>query len=225
LTTIDFFDRVYKAHARYWHHANRDSTDARDFPEPWRRMLRRLADRPPGRALDLGAGEGADVIRLARLGYQVDAVEGSAVAADKIRAFAREACVRINVIHADIRSFQPTGGYDVVICSGLLHYLKPEQQSRVLSVLKAATAPGGLNLVTTFTDRTPVPDCHRVLEVFPDHEEGMVAAAYRHWKVREILERDKPESTHRDFPPHRHSFIKVLAQRPEITTTGLLRES
>ena len=48
-------------------------------------------------ALDLGAGEGADAIRLAKLGYKVDAVEVSAVACEKIERFARSQGVRINV--------------------------------------------------------------------------------------------------------------------------------
>ena len=47
-------------------------------------MLEDLRTRPAGRVLDLGAGEGIDAIRLARLGYEVDAVEGSVIGAEKI---------------------------------------------------------------------------------------------------------------------------------------------
>jgi SAM-dependent methyltransferase len=221
MTTIEFFDQAYKTHARYWHHANRDSTDPRHFGEPWRTLLQRLEGRMPGRALDLGAGEGSDAIRLARLGYEVDALEGSTAGAEKIERFAREASVRVNVVHADAASFEPQKQYDVIICSGLLHYLDPTQQIRALATLKAATASGGLNLVTMFTDHTPVPDCHRILDVFPDRNEELLANAYGEWAAVKILDREKLDSSHRDFPPHRHSFIKILAERKE-TLIGTL---
>jgi 2-polyprenyl-3-methyl-5-hydroxy-6-metoxy-1,4-benzoquinol methylase len=87
-------------------------------------LLEALSNRQPGLALDLGSGEGMDAIRLAQLGYQVDAIEGSAVGAEKIEKFAREARTRVNVMHMDAQDFQPTQQYDVIICNGLLHYIE-----------------------------------------------------------------------------------------------------
>lgn len=72
----DFFDGQYAAHDRYWWRGpNWYSTDPADhtaFNAAW---LAAAARRGQGRALDLGAGEGADAIRLAKLGYAIDAVE------------------------------------------------------------------------------------------------------------------------------------------------------
>jgi 2-polyprenyl-3-methyl-5-hydroxy-6-metoxy-1,4-benzoquinol methylase len=93
-----FFDRQYAAHDRYWWRGpNRYSTDPAAhtaFNAAW---LSAAAWRGPGRALDLGAGEGADAIRLARLGYQVDAIDASAVACEKAERFARTVAVDIAV--------------------------------------------------------------------------------------------------------------------------------
>ena len=47
-----------------------------------------MADLPPGRALDLAAGEGRNAIWLARRGWQVTAVDFSQVALDKGRTLA-----------------------------------------------------------------------------------------------------------------------------------------
>ena len=77
--------------------------------------LRLIGGRPPGRALDVGAGEGADSIRLARLGYAVTAVEISKVAADKIRGFAEEEGVTVDVRVADISEYEPDGQFDVAV--------------------------------------------------------------------------------------------------------------
>ena len=82
-----------------------------------------------------------------------------------------------------------------------------------MAELRAATRPGGLNLILTFTDHTPVPECHRLVDVFPDREQGLVADAYRDWNAKMVLDRAKPERAHADFPPHAHSFIKLLAKR------------
>ncbi|HET9443229.1 MAG TPA: class I SAM-dependent methyltransferase, partial [Acidimicrobiales bacterium] len=96
----EFFDDAYRAEPRYWwREAARHSTDPDDHPTSLltQLLLRHLRGRPPGRALDLGCGEGADAIRLARLGWEVDAVEISEVGAAKAEAFAREEGVDIGV--------------------------------------------------------------------------------------------------------------------------------
>ncbi len=51
--------------------------------EPNRFVAEELADLPPGRAVDLAAGEGRNAIWLARRGWQVTAVDFSGVALDK----------------------------------------------------------------------------------------------------------------------------------------------
>jgi len=212
MSVIEFFDRVYARYPRYWHHRNRDSIDPADFPRAWASLLVALRTRPPGRALDLGAGEGTDAIRLSRLGYEVDAVEGSAVGAAKIERFAHQAGVRVNVMHADATELRLTRPYDVILCNGLLHYVK--DKSALLGTIQEATVPGGFNLVSLFTDYTPVPECHRVVDVFCDREEGVTRSAYADWHTTVSFDRAKPDSSHAGFPAHSHSMIKLFAEKP-----------
>jgi len=110
-----FFDRQYAAHDRYWWRGpNRYSTQPADhtaFNAAW---LVAAARRGPGRALDLGAGEGADSIRLARLGYQVDAIDASAVACEKAERFARAEGVDVTVRCEPIETTSLTGTYDIL---------------------------------------------------------------------------------------------------------------
>ena len=56
--------------------------------EPNQFVARECADLPPGRALDLAAGEGRNAIWLARRGWAVTAVDFSRVALDKGRRLA-----------------------------------------------------------------------------------------------------------------------------------------
>lgn len=212
----DHFDRLYRETERYWwRDKDRYSTDRDAYPYSLltQHTLRLLHDQPAGRALDLGAGEGADSIRLALLGYQVDAVEISAVAAEKISHFAEEAGAKVRVVVADIRAFIPDNSYDVIFCNGVLHYLDEKEQ--VVTRMQEATRPGGINVVSLWSSHTPVPECHESIPVFCDDEDGIVAALYQGWP-KELLyfERDKAETSHSDLPSHRHSHIKLIARRP-----------
>jgi SAM-dependent methyltransferase len=212
----EYFDDVYSSHERYWW---REPVRYDLNPEAYPRSLltqltlRLLRGRPHGRALDLGAGEGSDAIRLALLGYEVDAVEVSAIAGTKIRGFAQQAEAKVRVVTGDILDFRPEGLYDVVICNGVLHYIK--EKDRVISLMQGATCPGGINVVSLWSTYTPVPECHRVVPVYCDDEEGLVTHSYREWMTEFIyFERDKAETAHSDLPEHRHSHVKLIATKP-----------
>jgi SAM-dependent methyltransferase len=78
MRVVDYFDSVYAQHDRFWwQEPARHALNPDEYPFSLltQQTLRLLAGRPTGRALDLGAGEGADAIRLALLGYEVDAVD------------------------------------------------------------------------------------------------------------------------------------------------------
>src|SRR5215213_6188445 len=70
-----------------------------------------LGDRPPGRALDLGAGEGRTTLWLAERGWEVTAVDFSDVALDRgrQRVEAVGAPGRVDWVCADLLDFDPAG--------------------------------------------------------------------------------------------------------------------
>jgi SAM-dependent methyltransferase len=212
----DYFDGVYQAHERYWwQNASRLSLSPDDYPGSLlaQQTLRVLTDRPVGRALDLGAGEGSDAIRLALLGYEVDAVEVSTVGAEKIKQFAKEAGVKVRVTVADVQDYRPESRYDVVICNGVLHYV--EDKDSVISLMQGATREGGINVISLWSTYTPVPECHEFVPVYSDAEDGVVTRRYKDWPKEFIyFERDKAEAAHSDLPVHRHSHIKFIARKP-----------
>lgn len=212
----DYFDAVYLRSERFWWRGpGRYSLDPDAHPLSLltQQTLRLLSGRTPGRALDIGAGEGSDAIRLALLGYEVDAVELSSVGAKKIERFAEEAGVKVRVLVTDIRDFTPEGSYDVIVCNGVLHYV-PEKRA-VVKVMQQATWPGGLNVVSLWSTHTPVPGCHDFVPVYCDDEQGVVASSYESWRTEFVyFERDKSEAAHFDLPAHRHSHIKLIASKP-----------
>jgi SAM-dependent methyltransferase len=212
-----FFDRAYAAHARYWWgRENRYSTNPADhtaFNAAW---LVAAIRHGPGRALDLGAGEGSDAIRLAKLGYEVDAVDLSAVACEKAERFAHAEGVSISVRNEPIEIADLTGTpYDLVLMNGCLHYVR--DKASVLRRVLAASSSGAVHAVAEFSTATPIPSEHAVIPVFPDEEGGIVERFYQSWhKLLHANERGRPEHSHPGLGPHVHSHIKLIAaRRPE----------
>jgi tellurite methyltransferase len=216
----DYFDRAYQEHERFWWSGeNRYAVDPNAHPGSLltQQTLRLLGRRRGGeKALDIGAGEGSDSIRLALLGYDVDAVEISRVGAKKIERFAAEAGVEVRVIAADIQDFKPDGSYDVVICNGVLHYIRDKRS--VITLMQQATRDGGINVISLWSTYTPVPECHEIVPVYCDDEDGVVTRCYAKW-LKEFIyfDRDKAEVAHSDLPPHRHSHLKLIARKPFAT--------
>lgn len=109
------------------------------------------ADLPPGRALDVAAGEGRNAIWLAERGWEVLATDFSPVAVQRTRELADRRlgadAARLTAAVAD--ATQPPPGehadYDLVILCYL--QLPSPRWDAALAQAVAATAPGGLVLV------------------------------------------------------------------------------
>ncbi|MFT4109530.1 class I SAM-dependent methyltransferase [Propionicimonas sp.] len=100
----------------------------------------------PGRALDLGAGEGANAIWLSGRGWRVTAVDRSTVSIGRIQGRSALLNQPVDAIVADALAYQPRpDSFDLV----LLSYLElPESQlRRVLGHIVPALAVGGTVLV------------------------------------------------------------------------------
>ena len=106
-----------------------------------------LADLPPGRAVDLAAGEGRNAIWLASRGWDVTAVDFSQVALDKGRRLAerQELAGSVAWVCADATAWAGEGGYDLAVVA----YLQLVEGARRAAVRAAfeALRPGGTFLL------------------------------------------------------------------------------
>ncbi|TDB78003.1 methyltransferase domain-containing protein [Micromonospora sp. KC721] len=103
---------------------------------------------PAGTVLDLGCGEGADAIWLARQGWRVTAVDVSRTALDRAAAEAAAAGVvdRIDFRRHDLARTFPTGSYDLVSAQFLQSMIE-FPRAEVLRAAARAVAPGGRLLI------------------------------------------------------------------------------
>jgi len=107
-------------------------------------LVDEVGELSPGRALDVGCGEGGDVLWLARRGWQVTGLDWSQVALDRAaeHAAAARLSARTTWVRGDVAVWQPpTGAFDLVTA----HFLHPtgSQRGALLARLTAAVALGG----------------------------------------------------------------------------------
>ena len=103
---------------------------------------------PPGRALDVGCGEGGDALWLAQRGWHVDGVDISQVALDRARGHAERAGVSDLTTwqQVDVYTWRPAEAtYDLVSVPFL--HLPSADRPAVYAALAAAVAVGGTFLV------------------------------------------------------------------------------
>lgn len=114
--------------------------------EPNRFVAAEFTATTPGRALDLATGEGRNAIWLAQAGWQVTAVDFSAVAIDRGRRLAERQGVTVEWVVADVRDYQPApGAFDAVIVAYL--HLPANDLNPILTRAAHAVAAGGRILV------------------------------------------------------------------------------
>lgn len=109
-------------------------------------LAREVDGAPPGRALDLGCGEGADAIWLAEQGWTVTAVDISATAVQRGLAEAQRRGLAVDFRQHDLAEGVPDGPFDLVSAQ---FFQSPVELPRIEVLRRAAeqVAPGGLLLV------------------------------------------------------------------------------
>lgn len=100
----------------------------------------------PGRALDVGCGEGADAVWLAQQGWEVTGLEVSEVALERAAARAEQAGVTVRWIHSGLaEAVLSPGAFDLVVA----HYpaLPSTDRRDNERALAESVAPSGLLLM------------------------------------------------------------------------------
>ncbi len=105
-----------------------------------------FADTKPGRALDLGCGEGRNTLWFAKLGWKAEGVDFSAVAIEKARSLANQQGLDARFTVADITSYEPEKeAYEsVVVC--YIH-LECTLMESIWQMAFRALAPNGKLLI------------------------------------------------------------------------------
>ncbi len=136
--TQEFWDDRYRQKNRIW------------SGRPNVQLVAGVRDLPPGTALDVGCGEGADAIWLASRGWSVVGVDVSEVALSRARDHTAEleasVARRLEWRHVDLLAAPELPGPLDLVSIQFMHLPDPER-SRVFSALAGLVGPGGTLLI------------------------------------------------------------------------------
>ena len=152
-------------------------------------LVTETADLTPGRALDVGCGEGADALWLAERGWRVTGVDISTVALGRAAAEAERRELDVEWLHADLLADPPAVDTFDLVTSHFMQLPRVERES-LYARLAAAVSPGGILLLVghhpsdlhTTVHRPPLVDMfftaeQLLAELDPEHWEVLVAEA------------------------------------------------
>lgn len=162
----DHWDSRYRESDRIW------------SGDPNAVLVREVETMAPGSALDLGCGEGADAIWLARRGWRVTGVDISAVALERAARTAEAEGVTVDWRRHDLASSFPEGTFDLVSAQ-FLHSTGYLPRERILAAAARAVAPGGVLLVVGHAEHPlgqDAPEAHHDMH-FPTPREVIESLA------------------------------------------------
>ncbi len=110
-------------------------------PNPNALLADFAAELDPGRALDVGAGEGRNAIWLAKHGWSVTALDVSNVGLARAAEHAAEEGVELDCVATDWREYSAASPFDLAVIS-FMHPL-PDERRSMFARLGGMLAPAG----------------------------------------------------------------------------------
>jgi len=174
-------------------------------------LVAEASDLQPGRALDIGCGEGADAVWLATQGWTVTGLDVSRVALDRAASNAKNAGVEVDWLHSGlVEASLPAGGFDLV--SAQYPALPSSATHDAERALIAAVAPGGVLLVVHHTGFDGEAAKARGFDpadyVFPADVASQLGDG---WEVQ--FDESRPRETPLGGEEHHHTHDVVLRAR------------
>lgn len=198
------YDDVYRNPAFYWGQTpNRMADTAVNLIPPDERASKRV--------IDLGCGEGRDLIHFAKAGFHSVGVDLSEPGLAKAQRWAAEEGLAVRTVQASLQEYRLEELYDVVYSSGTLTYVPPELRDEVFANYQRHTRPGGLNVFNVFVEKPylGVPHDWGADEFF--YRSGDLLAYYWDWEILSFSEFEFDCSS--GGAPHRHAINVMVARK------------
>ena len=141
---LESYDEVYRNSEFYW---------GREPNSLCRRTVELFGKNTKGNVVDLGCGEGKDMIHFAKNGFRVTGVDISTPGLEKAQQWATQEGLDVGTIRASLNEFSLDNMFDVVYSSGTLTYISPMARKDKFQNYKDHTAIGGVNVFNVFVEK------------------------------------------------------------------------
>lgn len=196
------YDEVYSKPEFYWGKAPNNLC---------KRAADLLASEMKGKVIDLGCGEGKDVIHFAKQGFHAVGVDLSKPGLQKALQWAEQEGLAIQTVQASLNEFSLTEMFDVVYSSGTLTYISPPLRQEKFTNYKEHTNVGGLNVFNVFVEKP-------FIETAPDwgtdeyfYRSGDLLSFYWDWEI--ISFEEVIFDCNSSGVPHKHAMDVMIARK------------
>jgi SAM-dependent methyltransferase len=176
-----------------------------------------LAAAYPFRAvLDAGCGTGRNLVPFDKPGaslYGLD-LDEKAVSAARLRlrnGQSDSTCIE----RVDLRDYEPDCQFDLVICHGVLHFLRRAERLAVYNRIKSWTAPNGCISIVMFNARVPIPQDLRHLMPEPPEDSDELLDAFLGWIHLSFRSYVYNDEHHEGRIKHTHSIDRLIVRSPK----------
>ena len=193
---------------KHWDERHRDGHI--ESPEPNPILAAEASRLTPGSALEVACGDGTNAVWLARQGWQVTAVDWSAIALARARENAAADSVTVTWIEADLLAWTPPAAAFDLVTIVYLHLPRPERRAIYARAAEAVAAGGRLLVIghdrTNLTDGLGGPQDPELLLTASELVADLGA-------LQPAFEVEEAMAVHRAPPPERGPIDAVLRAR------------
>ena len=132
----------------------------------------------PGKALDLGCGQGRNALFLDQLGFDVTAVDVNPLSLNNLASIIEEEDLNMLAGTYDINSANLTQKYDFIVSTVVFMFLNRERVPEIIHNMQEQTKPGGYNLIVCAMDTESHP-CQMPFSF--TFKEGELREYYKDW--------------------------------------------
>lgn len=172
----------------------------RRMPEEPLEIVKRTAEllSPESEVLDMAVGEGRHALYLAERDMSVTGVDILKDRLGQIREKAQEDW-QIELIEKNALEFDTDRQFDLVLCTGLIHFFEEEDVKQMIEKMKRLTKEGGYNLIAARMDQNRRGSLLHLLD-----KEELKEYYQDDWEIIEYQEIEK------EYPPRR---VQVILSR------------
>ena len=155
-------------------------------------VLEAMESLSPGKALDLGCGQGRNALFLAQHGFEVTAVDQNELALEIRQSIVEQEDLEMTVGLYDINSANLKQSYDLIVSTVVLMFLQADRIPAIIRNMQDQTNPGGYNLIVCAMDTEDYP-CQVPFSF--TFKEGELADYYKDWEL--VKYNENPGHLHR----------------------------